>query len=102
MEAIHDRATSPVVVSMVVAELIRKGNLEEATRVLLHDEREYSPPWNQLDALARAYTDRVENDRAIDFYRESPKVNPRNDWAKRKPREMGGEKPDVRPNWDRR
>jgi hypothetical protein len=55
-------------VSMVVAELIWKANLEEAARVLLHDEKKYPPPWNQLDALAMAYADRGENDRAIHFY----------------------------------
>jgi predicted alpha/beta superfamily hydrolase len=84
----YDRTTSPFTVSMVVAELIWKGNLEEASRALLHDEKQYPPPWNQLDALARAYADRGNNERAIHFYRESLKVNPGNDWAKRKLKEM--------------
>jgi predicted alpha/beta superfamily hydrolase len=97
----YDRTTSPFMISMVVAELIWKGNLEEAARVLLHDEKKYPAPWNQLDALARAYADRGENDRAIHFYRESLKVNPKNDWARGKLQEMGAEGPDVQPNKDR-
>ena len=66
--------------------------------MLLHDEEKYPPPWNQLDALARAYADRGENDRAIHFYRESLKLNPKNDWAKRKLQEMGAEGSDAKPN----
>jgi hypothetical protein len=76
---------------MIVAELIWKGSLEEASRVLVHDQKTYPPPWNQFDALARAYSDRGNNERAIYFYRESLKANPKNEWAKRKLREMGAE-----------
>ena len=97
----YERNTSPFMVSMVVAELIWKGNLEEASRVLLHDEKKYPVPWNQLDALARAYADRGENERAIHFYRESLKVNPKNDWAKRKLQEMGADDSKAKPNRDR-
>ncbi|HEY3439321.1 MAG TPA: alpha/beta hydrolase-fold protein [Paludibaculum sp.] len=98
----YDRTTSPFMVSMVVAELIWKGDLEEASRVLLHDEEKYPPPWNQLDALARAYADRGVNERAIHFYRESLKVNPKNDWAKRKLEEMGADDSRAKPEPDRR
>jgi predicted Zn-dependent protease len=86
-------------VSMIVAELIWKGKLEEASRVLVHDEKTYPPPWNQFDALARAYGDRGNDERAIYFYRESLKANPKNEWAKRKLREMGAE-PEQKPNND--
>jgi len=85
------RTTSSFMVSMIVAELIWKGQLEEASRVLVHDQKTYPPPWNQFDALARAYSDRGNNERAIHFYRESLKANPKNEGAKRKLREMGAE-----------
>jgi len=94
------RSTSPFMVSMIVAELIWKGSLEEASRVLVHDQKTYPPPWNQFDALARAYSDRGNNERAIYFYRESLKANPKNEWAKRKLREMGAE-PEREPIKDR-
>jgi hypothetical protein len=41
----YDRATSPFMVSMVVAELIWKGDLDDAARVLVHDQKKYPPPW---------------------------------------------------------
>jgi uncharacterized protein len=85
------RTTSPFMVSMIVAELIWKGQLEEASRLLLHDGKAYPAPWNQLDALARAYGGRGNDERAIYFYRDSLKANPKNEWAKKKLREMGAE-----------
>jgi predicted alpha/beta superfamily hydrolase len=91
------RTTSPFIVSMIVAELIWKGKLEDASLVLLHDEKAYPAPWNQLDALARAYADRGNHERAIHFYRESLKANPKNEWAKSKLREMGAD-PDQNSN----
>jgi uncharacterized protein len=91
------RTTSPFIVSMIVAELIWKGKLEDASCVLLHDEKAYPAPWNQLDALARAYADRGNHERAIHFYKESLKANPKNEWAKRKLREMGAD-PDQNSN----
>ena len=33
------------------------------------NEKKYPAPWNQLDALARAYADQGDNERAIRFYR---------------------------------
>lgn len=51
----HERKTPPFTVSLVVAALLQAGRLEEAAKVLLHDVAAYAPPWNQLDALARAY-----------------------------------------------
>jgi len=101
MEAIHrhfreggkrygyDRTTSPFVVSMVVAGLINAGRLDEASSVLFQDTKAYPPPWNQLDAIARAYAKRNNSEQAIRFYRLSLKENPRNDWAQRKLREYG-------------
>lgn len=94
------RTTSPFMVSMIVAELIWKGKLEEASRVLVHDQKTYPPPWNQFDALARAYSDRGNNERAIYFYRESLKANPKNAWARTKLREMGAD-PQEKPTKDR-
>jgi predicted alpha/beta superfamily hydrolase len=94
------RTTSPFMVSMIVAELIWKGRLDEASRLLVHDEKAYPAPWNQLDALARAYGDRGNQERAIHFYKESLKANPQNEWAKRKLREMGAD-PDQNSNRQR-
>jgi predicted alpha/beta superfamily hydrolase len=91
------KVTSPFIVSMIVAELIWKGELEEASRVLVHDPKTYPPPWNQFDALAKAYADRGAEERAIYFYRESLKANPKNEWAIRKLRELGAE-PEPKPN----
>lgn len=87
----YDRTTSPFTVSLLVASLIGKARLEEASDVLLHDPVAYPPPWNQLEALGRAYSDRGNAERAIYFYKLSVKENPQNDWAKRKLQEMGVE-----------
>ncbi len=85
----YDRTTSPCTVSLVVAGLIGAGRLEEAAEVLLHDSETYPPPWNQLDALARFYSDRGNVEQAIHYYTLSLKENPQNEWAKRKLAEMG-------------
>jgi hypothetical protein len=84
-----DRSTSPFTVSLIVAGLVKAGRLEEASQLLLHDPKAYPPPWNQLDALARAYGDRGDVERAIHYYVLSLKENPQNEWAKQKLREMG-------------
>ena len=91
-----ERSTPPFTVSMVVAGLIREGRLEEAGQVLLHDPKAYPPPWNQLDALARAYAARGEPAPAIRYYTLSLQANPRNEWAKQKLAEMQG-KPAASP-----
>lgn len=85
----YDRTTSPFTVSLLVAALMGKGRLEEASQVLLHDPDAYPPPWNQLEALGRAYSERGNVERAIHFYQLSVKENPQNEWAKRKLQEMG-------------
>jgi predicted alpha/beta superfamily hydrolase len=85
----YDRTTSPFTVSLIAAGLIRTGRLEEASRVLLHDPKAYPPPWNQLDALARAYGDRGNTGQAIRYYQLSLEENPQNEWARRKLAEMG-------------
>jgi hypothetical protein len=81
--------TPPFTISLLVAGLIKKGRLEEASDVLLHDPTHYPAPWNQLDALARAYADRGNSQEAIRFYTLSLKQNPSNDWARQKLTEMG-------------
>lgn len=85
----YERTTSPFTISMVVYGLLRTGRLKEASQVLLHDPKAYPPPWNQLDALARAYAGLGNVDEAIRFYVLSLKENPRNEWARRKLVEMG-------------
>ena len=85
----YDRTTSPFTVSLIVAGLIRAGRLEEASKLLLHDPKAYPPPWNQLDALARAYSDRGNVEQAIRFYTLSLQENPQNDFARRKLAELG-------------
>jgi predicted alpha/beta superfamily hydrolase len=85
----YDRTTSPFEVSLVVAALLGQGRLEEAAEVLLDDPKAYPPPWNQLDALARAYSDRGNIQRAVEYYKLSLQQNPQNEWARRKLQEMG-------------
>lgn len=85
----YDRPTSPFTVSLIVAGLMKAGRLEDASSVLLHDPKAYPAPWNQLDALARAYGDRGDVERAARYYVLSLKANPQNEWAKRKLAEMG-------------
>jgi uncharacterized protein len=89
----YDRTTSPFTVSLIVAGLIKTGRLEEASKLLLHDPKAYPAPWNQLDALARAYADRGNIEQAARYYTLSLKANPRNEWAKRKLAEMASQKP---------
>jgi Tfp pilus assembly protein PilF len=65
--------------------------LEEAATVLQHDPKTYPAPWNQLDALARAYEQRGDKEHAIQYYELSLKVNPNNEWARKKLKEAGVE-----------
>jgi hypothetical protein len=64
--------------------------------VLLHDSKNYPPPWNQLDALARRYESAGDKGQAARYYLLSLQQNPQNDFAKRKLVEIGV-KPPVGP-----
>ncbi|HEY1496830.1 MAG TPA: alpha/beta hydrolase-fold protein [Candidatus Solibacter sp.] len=88
-----ERKTPPFTVSLVVAALMSAGRLEEASKVLLHDPAAYPPPWNQLDALGRAYEKNGESERAARCYLLSLKENPRNEFAIKRLTEMGVEIP---------
>ena len=88
-----ERTTPPFTVSLVVAALTGAGRLEDASKVLLHDPAAYPPPWNQLDALARAYEKSGESERAARYYLLSLKENPRNEFAIKRLEEMGVEIP---------
>jgi len=85
----YDRKTPAFTVSLVVAALIAQDRLEEAATVLQHDPKTYPAPWNQLDALARAYAQKGDNKQAIHYYELSLKVNPNNEWARKKLKEAG-------------
>jgi predicted alpha/beta superfamily hydrolase len=84
-----ERTTPPFTISFVVAGLIKTGRLQEASSVLLHDPKSYPPPWNQLDALARAYAETGDRQQAIRYYRLSLEQNPDNAWARNKLKDMG-------------
>jgi predicted Zn-dependent protease len=84
-----ERTTPPFTVSLVVAALMGEGRLDEASEVLLHDPKAYPPPWNQLDALARAYEKRGDTGQAARYYVLSLEQNPQNEFAKKKLTEMG-------------
>ena len=88
-----ERTTPPFTVSLVVAALMGAGRLEEASKVLLHDPAAYPPPWNQLDALARAYEKKGDSEGATRYYLLSLKENPRNEFAIKRLTEMGVEIP---------
>jgi len=90
----YERTTPPFTVSLLVAALIHRGRLEEASSVLLHNPKSYPPPWNQLDALARAYAEHSNTEKAIRYYRLSLQENPGNAWARQKLKEMGAD-PDA-------
>jgi len=92
----YKRTTPAFTISLVVAALIDRGRLEEASTVLLRDPKAYPPPWNQLDALARAYAERGNVGQAIRYYRLSLQENPHNVWARQKLKEMGSD-PDALP-----
>lgn len=85
----YDRKTPAFTVSLVVAALMRQDRLEDAATVLEHDPKIYPAPWNQLDALARAYANQGNNKRAIYYYDLSLKANPNNEWARKKLKEAG-------------
>jgi tetratricopeptide (TPR) repeat protein len=84
----YKRTTPPFTVSLLVAGLMKSGRLDEAARVLMHDPKAYPPPWNQLDALARAYEAKGDLGRAAQYYELSLKQNPQNERAKRKLAEL--------------
>src|ERR1035437_7488943 len=90
-----ERTTPPFTVSLVVAALMSASRLEEASKVLLHDTVAYPPPWNQLDALARAYDIRGNIEQAARYYLLSLKENPRNELARKKLTEMGVRIPEL-------
>jgi uncharacterized protein len=71
-----ERTTPPFTVSLVVAALIGSDRLEDAATVLLHDPAHYPPPWNQLDALARAYEKCGDSAHASRYRRMSLERNP--------------------------
>ena len=85
----YDRKTPAFTVSLVVAALMAQDRLEEAATVLQHDPKTYPAPWNQLDALARAYAQRGDKEHAIHYYELSLKTNPNNEWARKKLKEAG-------------
>lgn len=84
----YERTTPPFTISLLVAALIKTGRLEEASAVLLNDPKAYPPPWNQLDALGRAYAERGNVQQAVRYYRLSLQENPKNAWARQKLTEM--------------
>ena len=63
--------------------------------------RRSTPRRSHLDALARLMPGRGDNERAIRFYRESLKANPKNNWAIQKLKEMGAANSNANPNRDR-
>ena len=85
----YDRKTPAFTVSLIVAALMAQDRLEEAATVLQHDPKTYPAPWNQLDALARAYAQRGDQKHAMQYYELSLKVNPNNEWARKKLKEAG-------------
>jgi tetratricopeptide (TPR) repeat protein len=87
----YERTTPAFTISLLVAGLIRRGSLDEAGTVLLSDAKAYPPPWNQLDALARAYSERGDKKQAIRYYGLSLQENPMNDWATQKLKELGAD-----------
>jgi len=93
----YKRKTPAFTISLVVAGLLADGRLEEAASVLLHDPKTYPPPWNQLDALARAYAQRGDRKQAIRFYKLSLEENPKNEWARKKLIEMGVDVQEKKP-----
>jgi predicted Zn-dependent protease len=83
--------------TVVVAALMARDRLEEAATVLQHDPKNYPAPWNQLDALARAYAQRGDSKQAIRFYKLSLEENPKNDWARKKLGELGVDVQEKKP-----
>lgn len=97
----YNRSTPAFTVSLIVAALMAQGRLEEAATVLQHDPKTYPPPWNQLDALARAYSQRGDNKQALHYYELSLKVNPNNEWARKKLKEAGVDADSIFPRQPR-
>lgn len=87
----YERTTPPFTVSLIVTGLVRADRLEEAEAVLLHDPKSYPPPWNQLDALARAYEKHGDTGQVIRYYRLSLQQNPTNEYARKRLKELGVE-----------
>jgi predicted alpha/beta superfamily hydrolase len=92
-----ERDVPAFTISILVAELIKAGRLDEASKVLLHDPVSYPPPWNQLDAIARNYEKRGDTLNAIRYYRMSLEQNPQNEFARKKLLEKGIAVPATRP-----
>jgi uncharacterized protein len=85
----YNRKTPAFTISLIVAALMAQDRLEEAATVLQRDPKNYPAPWNQLDALARAYAQRGDKEHAIHYYELSLKANPNNEWARKKLKEAG-------------
>jgi len=85
----YERKTPAFTISLIVAGLLGKGRLEEAASVLLSDPKNYPPPWNQLEALARTYEQRGNKQEAIYFYKLSLQQNPKNEYARKQLEQLG-------------
>lgn len=79
-----ERKTPPFTISLLVSGLMKAGRLQEASIALLHDPKSYPPPWNQLDALARAFEKKGNAAQAAKHYRLSLVANPDNEFARRR------------------
>jgi predicted alpha/beta superfamily hydrolase len=88
----YERKTPAFTISLIVAALLAKDRLEEAGSVLLNDPN-YPPPWNQLEALARAYLKQGNKQEAIRFYKLSLQQNPENESARKQLQELGVKAP---------
>lgn len=84
----YEWQTPAFTVSLIVAGLLAKKQLEEAAAVLLSDPKNYPPPWNQLDALARAYAKRGDKEQAIRFYKLALQQNPKDAEASKELQEL--------------
>ncbi len=89
-DRIPPNAPVGIAISIIVYGLSRAGRLEEAGQVLMHDPAAYPPPWNQLDALGRAYLTRGTRAAAARRIKLSLKAKPDNELARKKLAELEG------------
>ena len=83
------RAMSEDVVNDIGYDLLGRGHLAEGVALLRLNAEAYPESWNAHDSLGEAYARAGERDLAIRSYRRSLQLNPANENARTRLRELG-------------
>lgn len=84
-----DRGVPEHVIAEISSMLLRVGRLDELTELLARYQETVKPPARVLEAIANGYRERGRTDRAIEFYQQALKINPKSEVAQRALMDLG-------------